>query len=82
MTPGSPLRRVRFADGPLKAVHGTVDGHPAHEGRQSAARVRDVPNPWGDTLKQSHVQELEHELGPENAPSVERLKRRCPMPWP
>lgn len=72
----SALRRVSFAEGPLKAVHGTADGHPPHEGQQFAARVQALSNDWGSSLTPSHVPAMEAELGPENAPSVERLKRR------
>ena len=65
--------RVAFAPGPLP----TADGHPQHEGRQTARRVRELANDWGRSLTPEHVRALQHELGPENAASVERLKRRC-----
>ena len=74
------LCRVSFAEGPLRALHGTADGHPPQEGSRGAAKVRGVPNEWGSNLHPSNVILLEQELGPENAPSVDRLKRRQPPP--
>jgi len=63
---------VVFAPGPLP----TADGHPEHEGRQTARKVRELGNDWGRSLTPEHVRALQQELGPENAASVERLKRR------
>jgi len=54
----------------------TADGHPEHEGRQMARKVRELGNDWGRSLTPEHVRALQQELGPENAASVERLKRR------
>lgn len=62
-----------FAPGPLP----TADGHPTHEGQQTARKVRDMGNEWGRSLTPEHVRALQQELGPENAASVGRLKRRC-----
>ena len=64
--------RVMFAPGPLP----TADGHPAHEGQQTARKVRDLGNEWGRSLTPEQVRALQQELGPENAASVRRLKRR------
>ena len=66
------LSRVSFAPGPLA----TADGHPTHEGVQTARKVRELGNDWGRSLTPEHVRALQQELGPENAASVERLKRR------
>jgi hypothetical protein len=70
--------RVAFARGPLP----TADGHPPHEGQQMARKVREVANDWGRSLTPEHVRALQQELGPENAASVDRLKRRSVPPLP
>ena len=70
------IGRVTFAPGPLP----TADGHPRHEGRQTARKVREVANNWGRSLTPEHVRALQQELGLENAASVDRLKRRSGPP--
>lgn len=85
--PQTARKAVRFAPGPLlppafqpsegapaprRAVGS--DGHPEGEG-QLALPVRQVPFPQTD-LNRSNIVVLEQLLGPENAPSVGRLKRR------
>lgn len=52
------VRRVSFARGPLPD---TVDGHPPHEGVQSAARAAGAPPPalLESGLTPAHVRSLE-----------------------
>ena len=47
-----------------------------------ARKVREVANDWGRSLTPEHVRALQQELGPENAASVDRLKRRSAPPLP
>lgn len=79
-----PVRKaVRFAPGPLadRAAAGsargpvTPDGHPAGEGRV-AVPVRQLPFSFPTDLNKANLLTLEELLGPENAPSLGRLKRR------
>ena len=71
--------RVSFAEGPLKGGpedRVTPDGHPNHEG-QVAVRKREVGASYCEEPVTRHSLKLmEAELGDENAPSLERLKRR------
>ncbi|KAK9830299.1 hypothetical protein WJX72_010863 [[Myrmecia] bisecta] len=69
------LHRVQFAEGPLKQVYGTQDGHPDHEGLTARA-VRDNGASWPLDLTAHNVRMLEVELGEACRPSLDRLKRR------
>jgi hypothetical protein len=78
---------VRFAPGPLL---GTQDGHPLPTearpkgGPPRGARSLARGTPWWEAnaawaeepLTPAHLRLLAAELGPENAPSITRLKRR------
>ncbi len=79
-----PGKVVRFAPGPLlpnglphAAPRAPVssDGHPASEGCV-AVPVRQLPFCCPTDLTRSNILVLEELLGPENAPSLGRLKRR------
>lgn len=66
-------RHVKFARGPLE----TADGHPDHEGRQGAPRCANpAPQQVMAQINLKQVAALEEELGPDNLPSLLRLKRR------
>jgi hypothetical protein len=77
----APSKRVHFAPGPLPD---TPDGHPAREGRVAAPRptswlvaaLKPVPLVAADPLTPANIRMLAAELGPLNAPSIGRLKRR------
>lgn len=82
----SSARSVRFAPGPLAT---TDDGHPLPtEARRKGGPPRGaralVRGPWWEQnaehaqepLTPGHLRLLAAELGPENAPSITRLKRR------
>ncbi|GBF92043.1 hypothetical protein Rsub_04390 [Raphidocelis subcapitata] len=79
-SPCAPAKAVRFAPGPLppSARDVGVDGHPAGEGRV-AVPVRLLRHAPPQDLTRSNVLALEELLGPENAPSLGRLKRRVGM---
>ncbi|KAI8463521.1 MAG: hypothetical protein J3K34DRAFT_526934 [Monoraphidium minutum] len=84
-----PRKVVRFAPGPLApaaAARGPVgdDGHPAGEGRVAVPVRQLLGHPPCD-LSRANIGALEELLGPENAPSLGRLKRRiglAPAPRP
>lgn len=79
--PARSPKRVRFAPGPLPASAPAAgpDGHPAGEGRV-AEPVRRLPFALPRDLDLDHVdRDLTALLGPENAPSLARLRRRAEL---
>lgn len=78
LEPAAPRKAVRFAPGPLPASSPAVgfDGHPVGEGRVARPVRQFSPGSFTSDLSRSNLLALEQLLGPENAPSLERLKRR------
>lgn len=78
---GRTVKRVRFAEGPLKggpADRVTPDGHPKLEGAVATRRrVGSFSATVTEPITKYSIQLLEAELGAvENGPSISRLKRR------